>query len=79
MINIYIYVLTGYEPRTLINKEKIYLKRLRLEIIMAERFEMPKIEKLNGKNYKSWKYNTTLVLMERGLWGFIKSATVRAF
>ena len=28
------------------------------------------IEKLNGKNYQSWKHNIKLVLMERGLWGF---------
>ena len=32
--------------------------------------ETIKIEKLNGKNYQSWKYNIKLVLMERGLWGF---------
>ena len=32
--------------------------------------ETIKIEKLNGKNYQSWKYNMKLVLMERGLWGF---------
>ena len=29
-----------------------------------------KIEKLNGRNYQTWKYNVKLVLMERGLWGF---------
>ena len=33
--------------------------------------EITKIEKFNGKNYQSWKYNLKLVLMERGLWGFI--------
>lgn len=33
--------------------------------------EITKIEKLNGKNDQSWKYNIKLVLMERGLWGFI--------
>ena len=32
--------------------------------------ETIKIEKLNGKNYQSWKYDMKLVLMERGLWGF---------
>ena len=32
--------------------------------------EITKIEKLNGRNYQSWKYNVKLVLMERGLWGF---------
>ena len=30
--------------------------------------EINKIEKLNGLNYRSWKYNIKLVLMERGLW-----------
>eukprot|EP00795_Rhopilema_esculentum_P013175 gene13175-3975_t len=34
--------------------------------------EITKIEQLNGKNYQSWKYNMKLVLMERGLWGFIQ-------
>ena len=33
-------------------------------------FAVSKIEKLNGRNYQSWKYNVKLVLMERGLWGF---------
>ena len=37
---------------------------------MTSMSETIKIEKLNGKNYQSWKYNTKLVLMERGLWGF---------
>ena len=32
--------------------------------------EITKIEKLNGRNYQSWKYNMKLVLMEHGLWGF---------
>ena len=32
--------------------------------------EITKIEKLNGRNYPSWKYNVKLVVMERGLWGF---------
>ena len=34
--------------------------------------EITKIEPLSGKNYQSWKYNTKLVLMERGLWGFVE-------
>ena len=32
--------------------------------------EITNIEKLNGTNSQSWKYNVKLVLMERGLWGF---------
>ena len=28
-----------------------------------------KIEPLSGNNYKSWKYNAKLLLMDRGLWG----------
>ena len=30
--------------------------------------EINKVEKLNGRNYQSWKCKN--VLMERGLWGF---------
>ena len=30
-----------------------------------------KIESLTGNNYQSWKYNIKLVLMDRGLWGFV--------
>ena len=37
---------------------------------MSSLSETIKIEKLNGKNYQSWKYNIKLILMERGLWGF---------
>ena len=33
--------------------------------------EITKIEPLDGSNYQSWKYNIKLVLMERGLWGFV--------
>ncbi|CAB3988288.1 retrovirus-related pol poly from transposon tnt 1-94 [Paramuricea clavata] len=40
---------------------------------MAEIREITKIEHLNGKNYQSWKYNMKLVLMERGLWGFVNA------
>ena len=32
--------------------------------------EITKIEKLNGRNYQSWKYIVKLVLMKRGLRGF---------
>ena len=32
--------------------------------------EITKIEKLNGRNYQSWKYNVKLILIECGLWGF---------
>ena len=41
-----------------------------LPLNMTSLSETIKIEKLNGKNYQSWKYNIKLVLMERGLWGF---------
>ena len=30
-----------------------------------------RIEKLNGQNYRTWSYNMKLVLMEKGLSGFI--------
>ena len=38
---------------------------------MAEYREVTKIESLNGSNYQSWKYNMKLVLMDRGLWGYV--------
>ena len=30
-----------------------------------------RITKLNGRNYQTWKYNVKLVLMEKGLHGFL--------
>ena len=39
--------------------------------------EITKIEKLNGRNYQSWKYNMKLVLMERGLWGIAEGTEVK--
>ena len=44
--------------------------------MMAE-INVNKIEHLNGSNYKSWKYNVKLLLMERGLWG-IANGTEKA-
>ena len=38
--------------------------------------EITKIEPLSGKNYQSWKYNIKLVLMEHGLWGFVKEQRI---
>ena len=38
--------------------------------------EITKIERLDGSNYRSWKYNIKLVLMERGLWGFTQGLEV---
>ena len=32
--------------------------------------EITKIEKLNRRNYQSWKYIMKLIFMEHGLWGF---------
>ena len=37
----------------------------------------PQIEKLNGQNYISWKFNMRCLLMERGLWGFVSGKTVK--
>ena len=34
--------------------------------------EITKIGRLDGKNYQSLKYNMKLVLMGRGLWGFVE-------
>ena len=33
--------------------------------------ETNRIESLTGSNYQSWKYNIKLVLMDRGLWGYV--------
>ena len=38
--------------------------------------EITKIKPLNGRNFQSLKYNIKLVLMERGLWGFVQSSEV---
>ena len=38
---------------------------------MAEGRDVTKIDPLVGSNYRSWKYNMKLVLMERGLWGYV--------
>ena len=43
---------------------------------MFKMAEITKIEELDGKNYQSWKYNIKLVLMERGLWGFVEGTEV---
>ncbi|UYV66670.1 hypothetical protein LAZ67_4002502 [Cordylochernes scorpioides] len=29
------------------------------------------VEKLNGQNYRSWKYNIKMLLIEKGLWDVI--------
>ena len=36
-----------------------------------------KIEKLNGANYMSWKFNMKCLLMEKGLWGFVSGTVVK--
>lgn len=38
---------------------------------MTEQEVYNKIEMLDGKNFQTWKFNMKLILMERGLWGFI--------
>ena len=42
-----------------------------------DRSDAAKIEKFDGTNYTTWKYNMKLVLMERGLWGFIDGREVQ--
>ena len=57
----------------LLKRERV-LKRDKVRCCWRRNFsmaEITKIEKLDGKNYQSWKYNIKLVLMEPGLWGFI--------
>ena len=41
-----------------------------LSLNMTSMLETIKTEKLNGKNYESWKHNIKLILKWRGLWGF---------
>ena len=36
-----------------------------------------KIEKLNGANYMSWKFNMKCLLMEKGLWGFVSGTVAK--
>ena len=46
--------------------------------VMAEdRPTESKIEKLNGANFQSWKFQIKLVLMERDLYGFIDGSEIR--
>ena len=33
-----------------------------------------RIEKLNGTNYRNWKFNMRCLLMERGLWGYVNGS-----
>ena len=42
-----------------------------------ERSSDVKIEKLNGRNFKSWKFQMKLVLMERDLYGFVDGSEIR--
>ena len=39
---------------------------------MASETRGPQITKLNGENYQSWKFNMKCLLMERGLWGYVR-------
>ena len=47
------------------------LSILKKKFNMAEIREITKIEYLNRKKYQTWKCNNKLVLIERGLYGFI--------
>ena len=41
-----------------------------------ERTDGMKIEKLNGSNYQSWKFNVKLVLMQKELFGIIDGTDI---
>lgn len=41
---------------------------------MSEMSKTPKIDKLNGTNYQSWKFKMRMVLVERGLWKIVSGA-----
>ena len=36
-----------------------------------------KIEKLNGTNYRNWKFNMKCLLMERGLWSYVTGSVTK--
>ena len=36
-----------------------------------------RIDKLNGTNYRNWKFNVRCLLMERGLWGYVNGSIVK--
>ena len=36
-----------------------------------------RIDKLNGANYRNWKFNMQCLLMERGLWGYVTGSSVK--
>ena len=44
---------------------------------MAAETSSFKIERLNGKNFQTWKFNMKCLLMERGLWGFVTGTVVK--
>ena len=35
-----------------------------------------RIEKLNGTNYQTWKFNVKLMLMQKELWGIVEGTEV---
>jgi len=35
------------------------------------------IDKLNGSNYRTWKFNMKMVLIERELWNYINGVVIR--
>ena len=46
-----------------------------MEACSSNQGDSGKIEKLDGSNYASWKFNMKLVLMEKDLYGFIDGTT----
>ena len=52
-----------------INFNRLWAQRRMHSAAMAS--EATKIEKLNGDNYVTWKFNMKCCLMERGLWGYV--------
>ena len=49
----------------------VLLRRVDL-VRLFKMAEITKIERLDGENYQSWKYNIKLVLMGRRLCGFVE-------
>ena len=43
---------------------------------MADSARGPKIAKLNGRNFQSWKFNMKCLLMEKGLWRYVDATNL---
>ena len=54
-----------------ISRSVVLLRRVDL-VRLFKMAKITKIERLDGKNYQTWKYNIKVLLMEHSLWGFVE-------